>query len=107
MITIQEPMTGKWKVRLSSREGNKIFVLTNLKLKSSFVGNNLNKGDKAVIDAWLEKDEKRITDKEVLSQISFFAEIIDPAGKSLKMPLAGGEGRTRGVFRYIEYQSAR
>lgn len=98
MITIQEPMTGKWKVRLSSREGNKIFVLTNLKLKSSFVGNNLNKGDKAVIDAWLEKDEKRITDKEVLSQISFFAEIIDPAGKSLKMPLAGGEGADAGGY---------
>ncbi len=98
MITIQEPMTGKWKVRLSSREGNRIFVLTNLKLKSSFVGNNLNKGDKAVIDAWLEKDDKRITDKEVLSQIDFSAEVIDPEGRSLKIPLAGREGADTGVY---------
>ena len=98
MITIQEPMTGKWKVRLSSREGNKIFVLTDLKLKSTFVGNTLNKGDKAVIDAWLEKDDKRITDKEVLSQISFSTEVIDPDGRSLKIPLAGMEGADAGVY---------
>ncbi len=98
MITIQEPMTGKWKVRLSSREGNKIFVLTDLKLKSSFVGNTLNKGDKAVIDAWLEKDDKRVTDKEVLSQISFSAEVIGPDGRSLKIPLAGREGPDAEVY---------
>jgi len=42
-----------------------------------------------------------------LSQISFFAEIIDPAGKSLKMPLAGGEGADAGGYSVtFEYQSA-
>ena len=100
MITIREPMTGRWKVRLSSRLGNKIFVLTNLKLKSSFVSNILNKGDKAVIDAWLEKDDKRIIDKEVLSQISFSAEVVDPDGRSLKVPLAGREGADTGVYSF-------
>ena len=98
MITIQEPATGKWKVRLSSHDGNKIFVLTDLKLKSSFNRNSLNKGDKAVIDAWLEKDDKRITDKEILSQVSFSAEIIGPDGRGLKIPLAAAEGADAGVY---------
>ncbi len=33
MITIKKPATGKWKVKLSTKEGNKVFVITNLNLK--------------------------------------------------------------------------
>jgi len=98
MITVQEPVAGKWKVQLSSQEGNKIFVLTDLKLKSSFDRNTLNIGDKAVIDAWLEKEDKRITDNGILSQIVFSAEIIGPDGRGLKIPLSAREGADAGVY---------
>ncbi len=89
MITIQGPAAGQWKVKLSSREGNRIFVLTNLKLKSSFEKNSVNKGDNIVLDAWLEKDGKRITEKEVLDQVRFSAELIGSDGKAENIPLAG------------------
>jgi len=98
MITVQEPTAGKWKVRLSSREGNRIFVLTNLKLKSSFEKNALTKGDKVVIDAWIEKDDKRITEKEVLDQIIFSADVIGPDHKSLKIPLTGKAAPDEGIY---------
>ena len=98
MITVQEPTAGKWKVRLSSREGNRIFVLTNLKLKSSFGKNTLTKGDKVVIDAWLEKDDKRITEKDVLDQVIFSAEVIGPDSKSLKIPLTGKAAPDEGIY---------
>ena len=98
MITIQGPMTGKWKVRLSSREGNRIFVLTNLKLKSSFEKNTLNKGDKVAVDAWLEKDDKRISDREVLEQVKLSAEVIGADGKGVKIPLAAKAASEFGIY---------
>src|SRR5208337_2966234 len=36
LITIRDPLPGKWKVNLSTKEGNRVFVITNLSLKSSF-----------------------------------------------------------------------
>jgi hypothetical protein len=98
MITVHEPTAGKWKVRLSSREGNRIFVLTNLKLKSSFEKNTLTKGDKVVIDGWIEKDDKRIAEKEILDQVIFSAEAIGPDSKSLKIPLTGKAAPDEGIY---------
>ncbi len=44
MITIKEPAVGKWRIRLSTKEGNKIFVLTDLKLKTTFAKDKIVKG---------------------------------------------------------------
>jgi hypothetical protein len=98
MITISEPTAGKWKVRLSSREGNRIFVLTNLKLKSSFDKNTVTRGDKVIIDAWIERDEKRIAEREILDQIIFSAEVTGPDGKGIKISLAGKAAPDEGIF---------
>lgn len=94
MITIKEPAVGKWRVKLSSREGNKIFVLTDLKLKTAFAGDKVNKGDKAVLDAWLERDGSIIRNRDVLSQIGFFATLVEPDSTRLLMELkpSGKEG---------------
>jgi hypothetical protein len=40
------------------------------------------------VDAWLEKEGGRLTEKEVLEQISFVAEVTAPDGNLLKVPLA-------------------
>jgi Mg-chelatase subunit ChlD len=97
MITIREPMTGKWRVSLSSREGNRIFVLTDLKLRSSFSAATVNKGDKIIIDAWLERDDQKIIDREVLDQVTFEAEVAEPDGKSFKLQLAVKAAPAAGV----------
>ncbi len=98
MITIHSPASGKWKVSLSRREGNRIFVLTDLKLKSSFSAASVNKGDKVVIDAWLERDEQKIADREVLDQVTFEAEISGPDGKSFKLPLTLKSAPAAGTY---------
>jgi hypothetical protein len=97
MITVQEPAAGQWKVKLSSREGNRVFVLTNLKLKSSFDRNTVNKGENVAVDAWLERDGKRIAEKEVLDQILLSAEVIEPDGKGIKITLVG-KAADAGIF---------
>jgi Mg-chelatase subunit ChlD len=98
MITIKKPATGKWKVKLSTKEGNKVFVITNLNLKSSFDKGFVNKGDKVTIDAWLEKEGGAISEKEVLEHISFSATVSSPDGQTTKIDLAQSNGKYIGEF---------
>ncbi|MCX8027981.1 MAG: hypothetical protein N3A62_09045, partial [Thermodesulfovibrionales bacterium] len=78
MITLTTPEVGKWQVNLSTKEGNRIYVLTNLRLKSSFDKNFVHKGETLKIDAWLERDGAVITEKDVLDKISILVESKDP-----------------------------
>lgn len=94
MITIKEPAVGKWRIRLSTKEGNKIFVLTDLKLKTTFAKDKIVKGTKVVLDAWLERDGAVVQNRDVLSQIGFFADLIEPDStkQMLELKPTGKEG---------------
>lgn len=94
MITIREPAVGKWRIRLSTKEGNKIFVLTDLKLKTTFAKDRIVKGAKVVLDAWLERDGAVVQNRDVLSQIGFFADLIEPDStkQMLELKPTGKEG---------------
>ena len=88
MITIAGPAVGKWNVKLSTKEGNKVFVITDLSLKSSFNRNFAQKGDKLKIDAWLEKENGRLKEKDLLGEVSFSADITTPDGKAQRLALS-------------------
>lgn len=94
MITIKEPAVGKWRIKLSTREGNKIFVLTDLKLKTTFAKDKVLKSDKIVLDAWIERDGLMIQNRDVLSQIGFFADLIEPDSvkQMIELKPTGKEG---------------
>lgn len=94
MITIREPVVGKWRIKLSTKEGNKIFVLTDLKLKTTFAKDKIVKGAKIVLDAWLERDGAVVQNRDVLSQIGFFADLIEPDStkQMLELKPTGKEG---------------
>jgi Mg-chelatase subunit ChlD len=103
MITIQNPAAGIWNLKLSTNEGNKVYVLTSLHLKSSFDGRDLVQGQTATIDAWLEKTGGTVLEQPVLENTTFSAAISGPAGKTSQMALTrtikAGESRTEnGVF---------
>lgn len=87
MITIQGPLAGAWSVKLSMNEGNKVYVLTNLGLKTSFDKGFVNRGENIVIDAWLEKKGGVVTEKDVLESTTFSAEIAGPDNKTIKLDL--------------------
>lgn len=93
MITIKEPSIGKWKVKLSTKEGNKVFVITNLSLKSSFDKGFVNKGERVIIDAWLEKDDGIISEKDVLEHISFSGDVMTPDGQTAKIGFTKSNGK--------------
>jgi hypothetical protein len=103
MITIIGPETGAWKVRLSSPEGNKIFIITDLKLKSTFSHDFFAVGEKARMDAWLEKQGMVIQEQEILDQVKFSAGIITPDNKQIQMNLteqsgSGGGSMKTGIY---------
>ncbi len=107
MITIKEPAVGKWRVKLSTNEGNKVFVITNLGLKTSFDKGFVNKGDSIKIDAWLQKEGDIITEKDFLEHVSFSAEATAPDGKATKLDLLDngkfgddkeGDGKYSAIF---------
>jgi len=87
MITIQEPAPGKWSVKLSTNEGNKVYVLTNLSLRTSFDRSFVNKGETVTIDAWLEKQGGVVTEPGVLENTAFSVEITSPDAKPIKLDL--------------------
>ena len=99
LITIREPLPGKWKVNLTTKEGNKVFVITNLGLKSSFNSNFVNKNEKVKGDVWLERDGAILKEKDLLDQIALSGELAGPDGKSSKVELRGS-GQADGVFSF-------
>ncbi len=87
LITIKKPLPGRWRVLLSTKEGNKIFIITDLALKSSLKQNQAVQGEKTSIEAWLERKDKRITEKRVLESIFFMADVQEPNGNHVKFNL--------------------
>lgn len=90
MVTIQEPAQGVWTVKLSRSEGNRVYVLTNLSLKTSFDKSFVNRGENAAISAWLEKQGGMVLERSVLETTAFFAAITGPEGKAVTIELASG-----------------
>jgi Mg-chelatase subunit ChlD len=88
MITIQEPAAGMWSVKLSTNEGNKVYVLTSLHLKSSFDGHDLVTGQTVTFDAWLEKAGGTVLERAVLENTIFSATITGPGGKTSTVALS-------------------
>ncbi|MEW5746703.1 MAG: VWA domain-containing protein [Nitrospirota bacterium] len=93
MITVKAPAAGRWKVSLSAKEGNKVFVITDLRLKSSFDRNYVSKGDRLKVSAWLEKEGAVLAEPGFLEQVSFFVEVAAPPGADDPAGTAKDEGK--------------
>ena len=60
----------------------------------------MNKNEKVRGDVWLERDGGVIKEKDLLGQIALSADLVGPAGKSLKVGLSGGGQSEGGVFSF-------
>ena len=93
MITVKNPVKGRWEILFSTGENNKAYVITNLKLMSNF--NQLYSifGDPLDVEVWLEKEGSTIKEPDVLEKIDIYIELAGPDGKTLKLkPFDKGEG---------------
>jgi hypothetical protein len=85
MVTMKNPLEGKWEILFSTGKNNKAYVITNLNLQTNFnelyplFGQNLD------IRVWLEKDGKTIKEKEVLEKITISLELSKPDGEMIRL----------------------
>jgi Mg-chelatase subunit ChlD len=106
MITIDTPAVGTWKVHVGSAEGNRIFVVTDLKLKSSVPPDVVPQGGNLSIDAWLEKSGVPVQEKEFLDRVAFFAEMLGPDGAASRIDLRESAGTGQSGPRNGSYAAA-
>ena len=92
MITVSAPVAGKWAVKLSTNEGNRVYVLTDLSLKSSFDRSFVSRGETVSIDAWLERQGTIVTDKNLVDVAAFSARVTGPDAKTVVINLPGRAG---------------
>lgn len=85
MISIAKPQPGRWLIKGESTD-KRAYVLTNIALEARLVDAPQPNGGKR-LEAWLEKDEKRLEDRRVLEVAEFTAEIapIEKPGEPLQM----------------------
>lgn len=99
MITMQSPAVGTWTVTLSSAEGNKVFIITNLALMSSFTTGFVSRGEEVSLDVWLEKQGVPLREQEVLDRVVFSAEVKQQGGKSINLAFTrSADGRYHAAF---------
>ncbi len=93
MITVKNPVEGRWEILFSTGENNKAYVITNLKLQTNFSQLYSAFGEPFDMEVWLEKDGNPIREQEVLEKIDMYIELSSPAGKTIKLkPFKKGEG---------------
>ncbi|MDH5392111.1 MAG: VWA domain-containing protein [Gammaproteobacteria bacterium] len=86
MITIKKPMAGEWKI-LFSDNNNKAYIVADMKMQSKFDFVDENNTSKLQAQAWLEKDEKTVTESAILDSIEAKIELSTPSEQTIAAPM--------------------
>ncbi len=77
MIGMEKPKPGRWKIHYSTREGNQVFILTDLKLKTNKIENIYYLGEELYIETWLEEKGQRLDNIPILLRNIEFSAILN------------------------------
>lgn len=91
LITIKDPQPGAWQISPVA-EGNRAYVITDLKLHADFTPLSPKQGDDLLITSWLEDGGKIITKPEVLGSVNLGLNAVLPENLSFDRPLAPVQG---------------
>lgn len=103
MVTLLNPDRGTWKLRLNAKEGNRVFIVANLKLLTSFNSFFVTKSKPVKVDAWLEREKDQLNVREILDQVVMKGIITLQDGRRIELKLAdngiGGDAAVQdGIF---------
>ncbi|MFW5426713.1 MAG: hypothetical protein ACKE8R_05635, partial [Methylophagaceae bacterium] len=98
LITIENPLTGSWKIDAQVDPDNRVMVVTDLKLHTTDLPNNILIGESFDFDASLAEKDQTIERQDFLElvdvQIKEESEIADPIERSLNKNQQKGLYRT-------------
>ena len=86
MITLIKPEEGTWKILFSDND-NKAYIVADVKLRSQFKYNS-SQSPEAAIETWFIKDDKIITNDELLKTLELKLEVETPEGKVEEITLS-------------------
>ncbi len=84
MITMQKPPIGDWSINAAIDPDNRVMVVTNLKIESRRLPNNLFLGENIPLEMYLSDEKEVITDDDFLSLSSISVEKIDTKNNNNK-----------------------
>jgi uncharacterized protein (TIGR03503 family) len=70
LLTIQKPYVGDWKINASIDPDNRVMIVTNLKIKTNYLPNNIYLGEKIDVKLTLRDQKEIITDDDFLQLTS-------------------------------------
>ncbi len=85
MITVKNPVEGRWEILFSTGENNKAYIITNLKLVTNFNRLYSAFGEPFNMEVWLEKDGSPVKEQEALEKIDIYIELSRPDGRTLEL----------------------
>ncbi len=102
LITINKPETGFWRLKFSEGE-NKAYIVADLKLNSIISKTTAEPGKPFLIQAWLQKGNKKLTNKAILNNAQFILRITKPDEMEEDFPLVDdgsevGSERKDGIY---------
>lgn len=87
LITINQPVAGKWKINSIPDDSNRVIVATNLKLAVSEIPSHVMVGDSLKLSVQLQEDNKVLENKKLLEKFIFSATKKSANGTEKKYPL--------------------
>ncbi len=78
MITIKKPMEGIWKILFSTDKDNKVYIITDLSLKTDFETLQVPIGESIKVRIWLEGSGRVLKENDILEKIEFSVEVVMP-----------------------------
>ena len=83
VITVSAPMTGQWQVDAAIDPDNQVLVVSNIKVHSSAIPNNLLANEKITYSMHLTQENERLTDPDFLSLLNISIEMDSATGNSI------------------------
>lgn len=84
LITVKKPIAGDWKLLSKKDSANRVTVVSNLKMRSSDIPANIQRGKGLNLRVWFEQENKTLQRQEFLNILTVTAELQDTEGGILQ-----------------------
>ncbi len=88
MISIAEPLVGSWRIQYGADKGNRIFILTDLKLMTAFPDGLVPPDTEVKLEVWLHEGPVTLERKPVsIKDVKITAKIVPSGEEGIAIPL--------------------
>lgn len=83
LLTMKRPVQGTWSIRFSHGSGNKVVLITDLKLESSMKESFLSKNMRLPVEIYLTRNDELLDDRDILESTRFSLTLFGPSAEDV------------------------